>query len=142
MKDWDDAARAGENPRESADAKWHKANGSSAMPALTLAEWLSRDISEPDFLLGELFSTNSRALLVGPTGLGKTMFGLAVCFAIASGKGFLHWQARRSARVLYVDGEMGRRQMKRRLRTQPNVPVASRKASSSYRGKILRTCRR
>jgi AAA domain len=97
-----------------------QANGSaqyqpSLTATLTLAAWLARDISEPDYLLGELLSTTSRMLLVGPTGLGKTMFGLAVGLGSASGKGFLHWTAKRRARVLYVDGEMGRRQMKRRL---------------------------
>ena len=30
-------------------------------------------------------TTTSRMLIVGPTGLGKTMFGLAVAFAVASG---------------------------------------------------------
>jgi hypothetical protein len=32
-----------------------------------------------------------------------------------SNKGFLHWCAKRAGRVLYIDGEMSRRQMKRRL---------------------------
>src|SRR5262245_26630699 len=90
-------------------------NGKSPPAALALAEWLERDIPEPDFLLGELLSTTSRLLIVGPTGLGKTMFGLAIAFAIAGNKGFLHWGAGRSGRVLYVDGEMSARLMKRRL---------------------------
>ena len=84
-------------------------------PPVTLAEWLERDLPDPDFLLGELLSTTSRVVIVGPTGLGKTMFGLAVAIAIAANKGFLHWQAKRAGRVLYVDGEMSRRTMKRRL---------------------------
>jgi RecA-family ATPase len=91
------------------------ADMSAISPALALSDWLSRDLLEPDFLLGELLSTTSRLLIVGPTGLGKTMFGLAVAFALAGNKGFLHWEARRSGRVLYVDGEMSARLMKRRL---------------------------
>jgi AAA domain len=105
-----DAGREG-GARRTSD----KANGAAAKPTLTLSEWLSRDLPEPDFLLGELLSTTSRLLIVGPTGLGKTMFGLAVAFAIAGNKGFLHWAARRSGHVLYVDGEMSVRLMKRRL---------------------------
>src|SRR4029077_4373408 len=69
----------------------------------------------PDFLLGELLSTTSRGLLIGPTGLGKTMFALAVAFAIAENIGFLHWRTQRQARVLFIDGEMSKRQFKRRL---------------------------
>lgn len=43
------------------------------------------------------------------------MFGLAVGYAIASNRDFLHWQCHRKARVLYVDGEMSRTELKRRL---------------------------
>ena len=57
-------------------------------PALTLEDWLGREIAEPDNLLGELLTTTSRALIVGPTGLGKTMFGIAIAIAIASNAGF------------------------------------------------------
>src|SRR5262249_38925866 len=83
--------------------------------SFTLEYWLERDLPDPDFLLGELLSTTTRMLITGPTGLGKTMFGLAVAIAIATNKGFLRWCARRSGRVLYVDGEMLARTMKRRL---------------------------
>jgi hypothetical protein len=84
--------------------------------AFTLDEWLDRDdITAPDFLLGEIFSTTTRAIIQGPTGLGKTMFGLGVFLAIGKNSGFLKWCAQRSARVLYVDGEMPRRLMKQRL---------------------------
>ena len=85
-------------------------------PPLTLAEWLDRDLPEPDRVLGDLLSTTSRVLIVGPTGLGKTMFGIATAMAMAEGQAFLHWKAGRKCRVLYVDGEISRREMKRRLR--------------------------
>jgi hypothetical protein len=81
----------------------------------TLQYWLNRDLPEPDFLLGSLLTTTSRVLLIGPTGIGKTNLGLAIAFAIATGSSFLHWAARRPARVLYIDGEMSPRLMKDRL---------------------------
>jgi hypothetical protein len=83
----------------------------------TLESWLNRDIPEADFLLGEVISTTSRCMLIGPTGLGKTNLGLAISWAIAEGKGFLHWRGSgRPCRVLYIDGEMSRRGMRKRLR--------------------------
>jgi hypothetical protein len=83
--------------------------------ALRLQDWLERDIPAPDLLLGSWLSTTSRLLLVGPTGIGKSMFGLAIAIAVSSGPGFLHWAGHRRSRVLYIDGEMSRRTMKMRL---------------------------
>ncbi len=34
------------------------------------------------------------------------MVALGIAFAIALGRDFLHWRARRKARVLFLDGEM------------------------------------
>lgn len=94
-----------------------KSNGSwpAAAPPLTIKEWREREIPEPDFLMGEVFSTTSRGEIFAPTGLGKTMFCLALGTHMAAGLDFLHWRARRPCRVLYVDGEMSNRTMKRRL---------------------------
>jgi hypothetical protein len=82
---------------------------------LSLANWLARDIPPPDFLLGEILSTTSRALLSAPTGLGKTNFVMAMGISMAAGVDFLHWRARRCARVLFIDGEMSRRLIRARL---------------------------
>jgi AAA domain/DnaB-like helicase N terminal domain len=82
---------------------------------LSLADWLSRDIPPADYLLGELFSTTSRVMLIAERGLGKTNFALAMAFAMADGVGFQHWRGGRRARVLFIDGEMSRRVMKKRL---------------------------
>jgi hypothetical protein len=83
---------------------------------LSLANWLARDIASPDFMLGQLLSTTSRMLLVGPTGLGKTNIALAIAYAVADGEPFLHWRAGEGPRrVLYIDGEMPERLMHSRL---------------------------
>jgi len=85
--------------------------------ATSFKDWLERELPEPDPLLGAALVTSlSRLLIIGPTGLGKTMFGLEVAAAIAMGKGFLHWKAGRKARVLYLDGEMPRGEMQERLK--------------------------
>jgi hypothetical protein len=82
---------------------------------LTLADWTTRDLPEPDYLMGELMSTTTRMLLAADTGLGKTLFAIAFGMRSALGVDFLHWNGRRPSRVLYIDGEMSRRLLRRRL---------------------------
>ena len=59
-----------------------------------------------DFLLGGVLCSTSRWLVVGQTGVGKTLFALELGAAVAAGVSFLDWQGRRRARVLYLDGEL------------------------------------
>jgi AAA domain len=87
----------------------------TTLPPLTLNDWRDRDLAPPDFIMGHWVSTTSRALLTAATGLGKTNFGLALGIRAAGGIDFLHWHARRSARVLYIDGEMSRRLLRQRI---------------------------
>lgn len=106
----DDAA-PGDDAAPSDDQKWR----AYVAERLPLRKWLDRDTPPPDFVLGEVISTTTRLLLVAPTGLGKTNFGLAVGTAVATGTvGFLHWRIPAARRVLYVDGEMSDRLMKQR----------------------------
>jgi AAA domain len=90
-------------------------DGPKAPLFLTLDQWRERDLPTPDYLLDEIFSTTSRAILSAPTGLGKTNAVIALGMRMSSGASFLHWEGRRSAKVLYIDGEMSRRLLKQRL---------------------------
>jgi Bifunctional DNA primase/polymerase, N-terminal/AAA domain len=87
----------------------------SSLPPLTLAEWKARDLPPPDYICGNWLSTTSRVLLVAPTGLGKTMFGVGLTMAIAGNRDFVHWKRRRPAKVLFIDGEMSNRLLRKRL---------------------------
>jgi hypothetical protein len=87
----------------------------ATLPPLTLDEWRSRDLPEPDLLMGHWLTTTTRALLTAATGLGKTNYGLALGMRCAACKDFLHWRAHRPARVLYIDGEMSRRLLRQRV---------------------------
>ena len=69
----------------------------------------------PDYLLGEVFSTTSRGIMSAPTGLGKSNIALAIGMRMSAGMPFLHWERRRPAKVLYIDGEMSRRVLKQRI---------------------------
>jgi hypothetical protein len=82
---------------------------------LKLSDWLKRDLPEADPLLGHWLTTTSRVMIYAPTGIGKTMLGLAIAMAIPGGNGFLKWLGRGSRRVLYIDGEMSSRLLKQRL---------------------------
>ena len=96
--------------------EWSPNAEEAPLPPLTIAEWKGReDLAEPDFLLGHFLTTTSRLLLTATTGLGKTNFCMAVAIRIAAKLGFLHWRARRRARVLYIDGEMSRRLFRERI---------------------------
>jgi hypothetical protein len=57
---------------------------------LAASAWLVRDVPSPEQLLGELITTATRCLIVGRTGLGKTLLGLAMAMGMAFGIGFLH----------------------------------------------------
>lgn len=83
--------------------------------ALSIEEWLSRSLPEPVFCLGSWLTTTSRALLYAPTGIGKSMLALAIAFAMSGGNSLLHWPGRKPMRVLYIDGEMAQRLLKRRI---------------------------
>jgi len=81
----------------------------------TVEYWRARQLPPPDFLLGDLLSTTSRVMLIGPTGIGKSNFCMALSFAAAAGVAFLRWAARRPSKVLYIDGEMSARLHRDRL---------------------------
>ena len=55
-------------------------------------------------------------MLYAPRGVGKTLLGLSIGLAVASGTSLLRWSAPRPRRVLYVDGEMPIISLQERLR--------------------------
>jgi hypothetical protein len=83
---------------------------------LSASTWLARPLPPVDRLLGDFVTTTSRGFLVGETGIGKTMLGLAIAAGMGFGIGFLHWRTSRPARVLYFDGEMPLELLVQRLR--------------------------
>jgi hypothetical protein len=82
---------------------------------LTIDEWLNRELPPPDRLLGEWLTTTSRVYISADTGLGKTSLTMAIAMHCAACANFLRWTAHRPARVLFIDGEMSRRLLKKRI---------------------------
>jgi hypothetical protein len=123
----DDYGSARDRPREQAERQGNGRadNSERGEPEveigfpLRVGDWLKRtDLVEPDFLLGHIFSTTTRALMWAPTGLGKTLLGLSLAWTMAAGGKILGWKAKRKARVLYIDGEMSRRLLLERLKAE------------------------
>ena len=123
-----------DNGRETSDIEQHDTGG--PIPGLAdfldITTWAQRDIPEPDRLLGDVVTTDTRWFVVGSTGLGKTMFGLALAQGMASGLGFLHWRSVRPARVLYIDGEMSAGLIKARSASE-----LGRSPAQSEAGKLM-----
>lgn len=83
--------------------------------SISARAWGDRTIEPTEWLLGP-FARTTRAMLSAPSGAGKTNFALALAAHMAAGLDFLHWTARRPARVLYIDGEMPCELIQQRLR--------------------------
>jgi hypothetical protein len=68
-------------------------------------------------LLGSLITHTTRMFLVGPTGTGKTHFGMAMAGGIASRLGLLGWRSDSPAtvRVLWIDVEMALSELQKRF---------------------------
>jgi hypothetical protein len=109
LQDQDHIPHATDNQTGTSDSN------SRVSGALSVEQWLARDLPRPDFILGEWLTTTSPSIMYAPTGIGKTMLALAMAMAMALGRPFLHWPVRRPSRVLFIDGEMARRVMKDRI---------------------------
>jgi putative DNA primase/helicase len=83
--------------------------------AVSLHDFLAREIPPREMLLAPILPTQGLALLYSWRGVGKTHVALGIAYAVASGGSFLHWQASKPRRVLYVDGEMPGATMQERL---------------------------
>jgi AAA domain len=83
---------------------------------LGLDDFLNLDIPPRQMLLSPILPERSLAMLYAPRGVGKTLLGLSIGLAIASGNPLLRWSTPHPRRVLYVDGEMPLVSLQERLR--------------------------
>jgi len=83
--------------------------------SLLLSAWLDLEIPPRDHLLGALLCTTSRLLLIGETGIGKTLCAMEMGGGLASANGALGWAGQRAARAMFLDGEMPIETFKERM---------------------------
>jgi AAA domain-containing protein len=107
-------AEAAADQPEQEQPQSQEQEGEPPLCALSQAELRALDIPPSDFVLGRVFSTTTRGVVVGKTGIGKTNVLMGIAQAKADGKPFLHWAAGRPTRVLYIDGELSLRLLQER----------------------------
>jgi len=66
-------------------------------------------------ILRPFIKDGDATLIYSPSGVGKSFFSLGVAVAIASGGEFLGYEAPKPKRVMYIDGEMSKWQLKARV---------------------------
>jgi hypothetical protein len=77
------------------------------LEGLTADAWAAKQLPPRDHLMGTLLSTTSRWMVQGDTGVGKTLFVMAIAMGAAANRQILNWApCGRKRRVMYVDGDM------------------------------------
>jgi hypothetical protein len=97
---WEKAATTGETGR---------------LQPLSADEFLALDLPPRGIILEAWLPTQGLAMMHSYRGIGKTLLGLGIAYAVASGGTLLGWSAPEPRRVLYLDGEMPATTMQRRL---------------------------
>jgi AAA domain len=87
-----------------------------SLQAFGINDFLNLKIPPREMLLNPILPERSLAMLYAPRGIGKTLLGLSIGSAVASGGPLLRWTAPNPRRVLYVDGEMPLASLQERLR--------------------------
>jgi hypothetical protein len=83
---------------------------------LNLDEFLALELPPKEMLLAPFLPVKGLVELYASRGIGKTYLALAIAYAVATGGELLRWEAPRSQKVLFVDGEMPAIDIQDRLR--------------------------
>jgi len=107
-----------------------------ALSPISLQNFFERHLEPRQFIVLGLLFLAAILMIYAWRGLGKTWFGLALAYAIASGGTFLKWTVDRPHRVLYIDGEMVAVTL-RDERLKPIVAASSTKPPTDDHFRIL-----
>jgi KaiC/GvpD/RAD55 family RecA-like ATPase len=96
-----------EGPDPVEDDSEDKIDYSKTISFADLENFLTTDFPKPSYIIEPLVSNQSIVEIVGASGVGKTMFGLAIAGAISTANGLLGMNSIGGPRpVLYVEGEL------------------------------------
>lgn len=88
----------------------------SQLQPIGFNDFLELNVPPREMLLDPIVPERSLVMLYAPRGVGKTLLGLSIGLAVASGSPLLRWSAPKPRRALYVDGEMPLVSLQERLR--------------------------
>ncbi len=94
----------------------HLQQAAPTLQPICFNDFLTLNVPPREMLLDPILPERSLAMLYAPRGVGKTLLGLSIGLAVASGSSLLRWSAPKPRRVLYVDGEMPLVSLQERLR--------------------------
>jgi hypothetical protein len=87
------------------------------LDSITADAWDAKQLPPRDFMLGTALCTTSRWMVIGDTGVGKTLFVVSLAMAVATGRPMLRWTGARAPRVvMYIDGELPAETFQERIR--------------------------
>ncbi|MEN9846999.1 MAG: hypothetical protein RIS36_2146 [Pseudomonadota bacterium] len=100
---------------EEMDAAFRQEESSDLPPAVPLSEFLSGHF-EPDVpAVTGLFDLGRKVMIVGKAKLGKTHFALSLALRLAEGRDLCELKIPSSLRVLYINYELHRNALRKRL---------------------------
>jgi hypothetical protein len=88
---------------------------SAKLTVVDVCDFLKMEIPPREYMLSPWLLCQSTNMIYAPHGTGKTLLGLSLAYAIASGGELFGWKASRPRRVLYLDGEMLAASLQERL---------------------------
>jgi putative DNA primase/helicase len=72
-------------------------------------EFIMQEFPPREYLLDPVLPEQGLSMLYSYRGIGKSYLSMGIALATSSGGTFLRWKAPRPRKVLYLDGEMGKR---------------------------------
>jgi hypothetical protein len=87
-----------------------------ALKAVSLSEFLAMEIEPQEPILEPWLNSKSLNMLHAKRGVGKTYMGLSIAYAVATGSKYLKWNAPKTRKVVYLDGEMSGYTLQSRLK--------------------------
>ncbi len=116
--------------RATADEGQAQQGAGNVLRAVGVAEFLSYEFPPRETMLDPWLPVQGLVMIHAPRGVGKTLVGIGVAVAVASGGDYLRWHASKPRGALYIDGEMPGVLFQQRLamaingsKTEPTAPL-------------------